>query len=85
MMKQRKFQKLLRYIILIEMKGVYALKFLKLAEDHEPFHTQWYAIGKDVVICGHEDSGFDNNHCASCFKLYQNGEDWIMCLALCQQ
>ena len=51
------------------MKGVYALKFFKLAEDHEPFHTQWYAIGKDVVICGHEDSGFDNNHCASCIKL----------------
>ena len=51
-----------------QMKGVYALKFFHLAEDEQPFYTQWYVNGKDVVICGHESSEFDDNHCASCHE-----------------
>ena len=35
-----------------EVKGVYGLKFFYLAEDEQPFYTQWYSNGKDVVICG---------------------------------
>ena len=42
-----------------EVKGVYGLKFSYLAEDNKPFFTRWYAIGKDVVVCGHEDSKAD--------------------------
>ena len=51
-----------------QMKGVYALKFFHLAEDEQPFYTQWYANGKDVMICRHESSEFDDNHCASCHE-----------------
>ena len=70
-----------------QMKGIYALKFFHLAEDEQPFYTQWYANGKDVVICGHESSEFDGNHSASGHEEYQQREnkEWIQCLGLCQQ
>ena len=35
-----------------EVKGVYGLKFFYLAEDEQPFYTQWYSNAKDVFICG---------------------------------
>ena len=36
------------------LKKVYGLKFFYLAENDKPFFTQWYANGKDVIVCGHE-------------------------------
>ena len=54
-----------------EVKGVYGLKFFYLAEDEQPFYTQWYSNGKDVVICRHEIADVDDNHCALCLEEYQ--------------
>ena len=69
-----------------ELKGVYGLKFFYLAEDEQPFYTQWYSNGKDVVICGHEIADVDDNHCALCLEEYQQRkEEWIQCPGLCQQ
>ena len=69
------------------LKGVYGLKFLYLAEYEKSFFTQWYANSKDVIVCGHENSDVDNDHCASCFEKYDHdrNEEWIKCLALCQE
>ena len=52
-----------------EVKGVYGLKSFYLAENEQPFYTQWYSNGKDVVICGHEIA--DDNLCALCHEEYQ--------------
>ena len=61
-----------------EVKGVYGLKFFYLAEDEQPFYTQWYSNGKDVVICGHEIADVHGNHCALCLEEYQQRkEEWI--------
>ena len=69
-----------------EVKGVYGLKIFYLAEDEQPFYTQWYSNGKDVVICGHEIADVDDNHCALCLEEYQQRkEEWIQCPGLCQQ
>ena len=38
------------------LKGVYSLKFFYLDEDEKSFFTQWYANGKDVIVCEHENS-----------------------------
>jgi len=69
------------------MKGVYALKFFYLAEHEKPFHTQWYANGKDVVICGHKSSDYDDNHCAACLEEYkeEKNKEWIQYPGLCLQ
>ena len=71
----------------LQSKGVFGLKFYNLAEDSNPFHTEWYANGKNVVICGHETANVDSNHCASCFQQYDANEskEWIQCPALCTQ
>ena len=50
-----------------EEKGVYGLKFFYLADDEKSFFTQWYANGKDVIVCGHKNSNVDIDHCTSCF------------------
>ena len=65
------------------LKGVYGLKFLYLAEYEQPFFTQWYANSKDVIACGHKNSGVDNDHCTSCFRKYSHdrNEEWIKCPA----
>ena len=52
-----------------EIKGIYRLKLFYLAEDEKPFFTQWYAHGKDVLVCGH-DGKVGTNHCAACFVEY---------------
>ena len=52
------------------MKGIYGLNFFYLAEDEKPFFTQWYANGKDVLVCGHDDGEVDTNHCAACLVEY---------------
>lgn len=77
----------IHHIERFQVKGVFGLKFYNLAEDSNPFHTEWYANGKDVVICGHETAYIDNNHCASCFQQYHPNEtkEWIQCPALCEQ
>ena len=77
----------IHHIERFQMKGVYALKFFHLAEDEQPFYTQWYANGKDAVICRYKSSEFDDNHCASCHEEYQQREnkEWIQCPGLCQQ
>ena len=54
-----------------EVKGVYGLNLFYLAEDEQPFYTQWYSQGKDAVICGHEIADVDGNHCALCLEEYQ--------------
>ena len=46
-----------------EVKGVYGLKVSYLAENEQPFYTQWYSNGKDLVICGHKIADVDDNHC----------------------
>ena len=68
------------------LKGVYGLKFFYLVEDEKPFFTQWYANGEDVMVCGHENSDVDNDHCASCFRKYNHdvSMEWIQCPALWQ-
>ena len=69
-----------------EVKGVYGLKFFYLAEDEQPFYTQWYSNGKDVVICENKIADVDDSHCALCFEEYQQRrEEWIQCPGLCQQ
>ena len=69
-----------------EVKGVYGLEFFYLAEDAQPFYTQWCSNGKDVVTCGHEISDGDDNHHALCLEEYQQRkEEWIQCPGLCQQ
>ena len=69
-----------------EVKGVYGLKIFYPAEDEQPFYTQWYSNGKDVVICGHEIADVHGNHCALCLEEYQQRkEEWIQCPGLCQQ
>ena len=60
-----------------EMKGIYGLKYFYLAEDEKPFFMQWYANGKDVLICGHDDKKVDTNHCAACSVEYDKAEEWI--------
>ena len=42
------------------LKGVYGLKFFYQADDKKSFFTQWCAHGKDVFVCGHENSDKDN-------------------------
>ena len=68
-----------------EMKGIYGLNFFYLAEDEKPFFTQWYANGKDVLVCGHDDGEVDTNHCAACLVEYDKAEEWIQCPGLCEQ
>ena len=68
-----------------EMKGIYGLKFFYLAEDEKPFFTQWYANGKDVLVCGHDDGDVDTNHCAACLVEYDKAEEWIQCPGLREQ
>ena len=68
-----------------EVKGVNGLKFFYLAEDEQPFYTQWYSNAKDVVICRHKIEDVDNNHCALCLEKQQRKEEWIQCPGLCQQ
>ena len=69
----------------LEVKGVNG-KFFYLDEDEQPFCTQWYSNGKDVVICGDEIADVDGNHCALCLEEYQQRkEEWIQCPGLCQQ
>ena len=68
-----------------EMKGIYGLNFFYLAEDEKPFFTQWYANGKDVLVCGHDDGEVDTNHCAACSVEYDKAEEWIQCPGLCEQ
>ena len=47
-----------------------------LGEDEKSFFTQWYANGKDVINCWHENPDVDNDHCASCFVKYsQDGNE----------
>ena len=58
-----------------EVKGVYGLKFFYLAEDEQPFFTQWYSNGKDDVICGHEIADVDDNHSALCLEDYQQRKE----------
>ena len=60
-----------------EMKGIYGLKYFYLAEDEKPFFIQWYANGKDVLICVHDDGEVDTNHCAACSVEYDKAEEWI--------
>ena len=68
-----------------EVKGVHGLKFSYLVEDEQPFCTQWYSNGSDVVICGHEIADVDDDHCALCLEEYQQRkEEWIQCPELCQ-
>ena len=61
------------------LKGVYGSKSFYLPKDEKHFFTQWYANGKDVIVCGYENSHIDNGHCASCFGKYSNDGDegWI--------
>ena len=68
------------------LKGVYGLKLFYLDEDEKPFFTQWYVNGEDVMVCGHENSDVDNDHCASYFRKYSHdvSMEWIQCLALWQ-
>ena len=47
----------------LEVKGVYGLKIFYQTEDEQPFYTQWYSNGKDVVICGYEIADADDNQC----------------------
>ena len=47
-----------------------------LAENEKPFFTQSYTNGKDVIVCGHENSNPDNDHCASCFGKYSHNGNW---------
>ena len=58
-----------------DMKGIYGLKFFYLAEDEKPFFTQWYANGKDVLVCGHDDGENDTNHYAACSVEYGKAEE----------
>ena len=67
-----------------EMKGIYRLNFFYLAEDKKPFFTQWYANGKDVLVCGYDDGEVDTNHCAASSVEYDNAEEWIQCPGLCE-
>ena len=67
-----------------EMKGLYGLKFFYLAEDEKPFFTQWYANGKDVLVCGH-DGEVGTKHCAACSVEYDKAEEWMQCPGLCEQ
>ena len=69
------------------LKGVFGLKFFYLVEDKKPFFTQWYANGKDVIVCERENSNVDNDPCFSCFGKYSHdgNEAWMQCPALCQQ
>ena len=68
----------------LEVKGVYGLKIFYQTEDEQPFYTQWYSNGKDVVICGYEIADADDNHCVLCFEEYQQRKEWIQCPGLCQ-
>ena len=68
----------------LEVKGVYGLKIFYQTEDEQPFYTQWYSNGKDVVICGYEITDADDNHCVLCFEEYQQRKEWIQCPGLCQ-
>ena len=68
-----------------QMKGVYYLKFYFLSNQEKPFHVQWYPNGRDMVICGQEDSRVNDSVCASCFVAYVVGEEWIQCPGLCEQ
>ena len=69
------------------LKGVYSLQFFYLAEDEKLFFTQWYANGKDITVCGHENSDIGNDHCPFCFGKYSHdgNEGWIQYPAWCQQ
>ena len=69
------------------LKGVYGLKFFYLAENKKLFFTQSYTNGKNVIVCGHENSNADNDHCASCYGKYSHNkkEEWVQCPALYQQ
>ena len=53
-----------------EVKGVHGFKCFYLAEDEQPFYTQWYSNRKDAVICRHEIADVDDNHCALCLEKY---------------
>ena len=66
------------------MKGIYGLKFFYLAEDEKPFFTQWYANGKEVLVCGHDDGEVDINHCAACLVEYDKAKEWFQCPGLCE-
>ena len=52
-----------------------------------PVFTQWYANGKDAMVCGREYSNVDNDDFISCFGKYSQdrSKGWIQCPALCQQ
>ena len=65
------------------LKGVYGLKSLYLTKDEKPFFTQLYANSNHVIVCGHENSRINNDHCASCFGKYSHdrNEEWMQCPA----
>ena len=62
-----------------DLKGVYGLKFFYQPKDEKLFSTLWCASGKDLIVCGHEDSDVDSDQCAFCFGKYSHdgNQEWM--------
>ena len=59
-------------------ENVVKMAILKIVDDENPFHVQWYG-GKNKTICGYVDTSESDDECAKCHGSYIEGEEWLCC------
>ena len=59
----------------VNVNGKLYIIFLKIADDDETFHVQWYGAENDI-ICGSDKSSSSDDQCAKCDGMYKK-EEWL--------